>query len=55
MEAEEQALEARFDQQAAVGNMAQWYQDAMVFLTRVDGHWWCEHTRIAAGLAETVR
>ena len=56
MEAEERDLEAHFDQQAALGNLAQWYQDAVEFLKRIDDdHWWCTHTRITAGLAETLR
>ena len=55
MEEEERQLEARFDQQAAQGNLGQWYNDASEFLRRAGGHWWCRHSAVTRSLAEVLQ
>ncbi len=55
MEEEERQLEAHFDQQAAHGNLGQWYTEAAAFLKRTDGHWWCRHSGVTRCLGEVLR
>lgn len=55
MEEEERQLKALFDQQAAQGNLGQWYTDAANFLKRTGGHWWCQHPTVTRCLGEVLR